>query len=389
MNDETPNDPAPAPTDEPKAETPPADAHTLAPELTPEATPELQPVAPAEPPAVPEAEASIEQVTAPDPEHAPEPEPAPPPELAEVAAVLVNEPVAGEPAPASGTSEALVPVEEPVTEALVPVLEPAPEPTAEPVLEPAPAPVAEAEPAAKPAKKARVKAVKAAVAVAEEPAATATATETEEPTEPKTENKKKWYAVKVQSGREDTIKSAILRKVAIEGLEEYFGEIAIPFEEVTEKKQVRVKDKKTGEYTYQEKKVTKKKKKFHGYIFANVEFNDRILYLFRETSGVGDFLNVRGSPGNPVAEPMPDHEVKAMLTGEKVKDPNKPVKLKLDYEKGDKVRIREGSFANFEGEVKAIIDAKDPNEAPKVTVVVTLWGQAVNVDLDANQVEKL
>ena len=67
-----------------------------------------------------------------------------------------------------------------------------------------------------------------------------------------------------------------------------------------------VKDKKTGEYTTQEKKVVKKKKKFHGYIFAELEFNDRILYLFRETSGVGDFLNVRGSPGNPIAEPMPD-----------------------------------------------------------------------------------
>lgn len=207
--------------------------------------------------------------------------------------------------------------------------------------------------------------------------------------EPKPENKKKWYAVKVQSGREDTIKAAILRKVAIEGLEEIFGEIAIPFEEVIEKKPVRVKNKKTGEYEYQEKKVTKRKKKFHGYIFANVEFNDRILYLFRETSGVGDFLNVRGTPGNPIAEPMPDHEVKAMLTGEKVSDPNKKVKIKLDFEKGDKVRIRDGSFANSEGEVKAIIDAKDPNEAPKVTVVLTFWGRPLDVELEANQVEKL
>lgn len=207
--------------------------------------------------------------------------------------------------------------------------------------------------------------------------------------ESKPESKKKWYAVKVQSGREDTIKSAILRKVAIEGLEEFFGEIAIPFEEVIEKKPVRVKNKKTGDYEYQEKKVTKRKKKFHGYIFANVEFNDRILYLFRETSGVGDFLNVRGTPGNPIAEPMPDHEVKAMLTGEKVSDPNKKVKIKLDFEKGDKVRIRDGSFANSEGEVKAIIDAKDPNEAPKVTVVLTFWGRPLDVELEASQVEKL
>lgn len=203
------------------------------------------------------------------------------------------------------------------------------------------------------------------------------------------ENKKKWYAVKVQSGREDTIKAAILRKVAIEGLEEIFGEIAIPVEEVIEKKPVRVKNKKTGEYEYQEKKVTKKKKKFHGYIFANVEFNDRILYLFRETSGVGDFLNVRGSPGAPVAEPMPDHEVQAMLTGIAQKDPNKKVKIKLDFEKGDKVRIREGSFANQEGEVKFITEAKDPSEAPKVTVLLTFWGRPLDVEVEANQVEKV
>lgn len=206
---------------------------------------------------------------------------------------------------------------------------------------------------------------------------------------PKPESKKKWYAVKVQSGREDTIKSAILRKVAIEGLEEFFGEIAIPVEEVIEKKPVRVKNKKTGEYEYQEKKVTKKKKKFHGYIFAHVEFNDRILYLFRETSGVGDFLNVRGSPGAPVAEPMPDHEVQAMLTGIAQKDPNKKVKIKLDFEKGDKVRIREGSFANQEGEVKFITEAKDPSEAPKVTVLLTFWGRPLDVEVEANQVEKV
>ncbi len=131
------------------------------------------------------------------------------------------------------------------------------------------------------------------------------------------ENKKKWYAIKVQSGREESIKAAILRKVAIEGLEEYLGRIEIPVEEVVEKKQVKVKDKKTGESTYQEKKVTKKKKKFHGYIFGELEFNDRILYLFRETSGVGDFLNMRsaGKGQLPIPEPMSDAEVQSMLTG--------------------------------------------------------------------------
>ena len=378
MSDDKPVGTATAPTDE-KAEKPAADAPGTSPDVAPEAVASAEPPTPA-----PEAEASVEEETTPDPEQAPEPEPAPPPEVAEVAAAVAQlneqqEAPQAPPEPESATTEALVPVQESVTEALVPVHEP----------EPAPEPKAEDEPPAapaKPAKKARSKATKSAAnAPAEEPTGTVTATE--EPA--KSENKKKWYAVKVQSGREDTIKAAILRKVAIEGLEEFFGEIAIPVEEVIEKKQVRVKDKKTGEYTYQEKKVTKKRKKFHGYIFANVEFNDRILYLFRETSGVGDFLNVRGSPGAPVAEPMPEHEVRAMLTGERQTDPTKKPKIKIDVEKGDRVRIREGSFANQEGEVKEIQEPKDPTDSPKIKVILTFWGRPLEVDLDHWQVEKV
>jgi transcription termination/antitermination protein NusG len=343
-------------------------------------------------------------VTAPDPEAAPEPEPAPPPEVAEVAAAVATlneqqeQPGAEAPErPAEAPAAEATP--EPATEALVPVQEPVAEAPPEPAAEATPAEKAEDEKPAKP-KKSRAKSAKSAPAEAPaETAAVATATEeptgtvtpAEEPAEPKPENKKKWYAVKVQSGREDTIKAAILRKVAIEGLEEFFGGIEIPVEEVIEKKQVRVKDKKTGEYTTQERKVTKKKKKFHGYIFANVEFNDRILYLFRETSGVGDFLNVRGSPGNPVAEPMPEHEVQAMLTGVSAPKGGKggKVKVKLDYEKGDRVRIREGSFANQEGEVKEIQEPKDPTDSPKIKVILTFWGRPLEVDLDHWQVEKV
>lgn len=305
------------------------------------------------------------------------------------------------PADEPNAPEAAVPAPEaepyaPEAVAPAPEIELQPMPDPEPVAGAGIASLLKADPVAdEPAKAKKAKRVKKVEAAedeappAPEPADAAAAEVAPVEGEAPKENKKKWYAVKVQSGREDTIKAAILRKVAIEGLEEIFGEIAIPVEEVIEKKPVRVKNKKTGEYEYQEKKVTKKKKKFHGYIFANVEFNDRILYLFRETSGVGDFLNVRGSPGAPVAEPMPDHEVQAMLTGIAQKDPNKKVKIRLDFEKGDKVRIREGSFANQEGEVKFITEAKDPSEAPKVTVLLTFWGRPLDVEVEANQVEKV
>jgi transcriptional antiterminator NusG len=203
------------------------------------------------------------------------------------------------------------------------------------------------------------------------------------------DGKKKWYVIKIQSGREDSIKAAIERKVRIEGLEEYFGQIAIPVEEIVVKKSVKVKDKKTGDKVTQEKKVVKHQKKYPGYLFAEVEFNDRILYLFRETSGVGDFVGA-GLKREPT--PMTDREVTQMLTGVVDKDakkPKGPVKVKLDIEKGDKVKIRDGAFANMEGEVKAISEAKEDAETPKVTVVVTIFGRPVEVELDYWHVDKV
>ena len=104
---------------------------------------------------------------------------------------------------------------------------------------------------------------------------------------PPPENRKHWYVVKVQSGREDTIKEAIERRVRKERLEEFYGQIVIPVEKVTE-----VKTDKNGKRVTQ----TKERKLYPGYLMCEVEYNDRILYLFRETSGVGDFVGAQ--PGN-------------------------------------------------------------------------------------------
>jgi transcriptional antiterminator NusG len=235
-----------------------------------------------------------------------------------------------------------------------------------------------------PAAEAVAPAVAAAAAASDAPA---TVEATAVPA-PAPENNKKWYVVKIQSGREDTIKAAIERKVKIEGLEEFYGQIAIPVEELVQKKSVRVTDKKTGDKVTQEKKVIKYIKKFPGYLFAEVEFNDRILYLFRETSGVGDFV---GASLKRDPTPMTDREVRAMLTGVVDGDPGKPnqsKKVKLEYEKGDKVKIRDGAFANMEGVVKSISESKETGETPKVEVVVTIFGRPVEVVLDYWHVDK-
>src|SRR5262249_6967687 len=92
------------------------------------------------------------------------------------------------------------------------------------------------------------------------------------PAAPAVDENKKWYVVKVQSGREESIKDAIERRVKIEGLQEFFGEILIPVEKVTE-------------MTKSNKRVIKERKLYPGYLMVHLEFNDRMLYLFRETSG--------------------------------------------------------------------------------------------------------
>ncbi|HEY2785626.1 MAG TPA: transcription termination/antitermination protein NusG [Fimbriiglobus sp.] len=199
---------------------------------------------------------------------------------------------------------------------------------------------------------------------------------------------KKWYVIKVQSGREESIKAAIERKVKIEGLEEFFGQVVIPVERVTEVK--KTKETKNGEKVTKEKRVVKEKKKFPGYLMAEVEFNDQVLYLFRETGGVGDFVGA--APGKPPV-PMSDRDVAVMLGSmlpEKDRGKIAPTKtkIKLDFEKGDKVRIREGAFANMEGEVKEISEPKEASDTPKVSVEVSIFGRPVPVELDYWQVDK-
>ncbi len=208
--------------------------------------------------------------------------------------------------------------------------------------------------------------------------------------EPMPVSNKKWYIIKVTSGREESIKAAIERKVRIEGLEPFFGQVHIPVERVQVVK--KVKETKNGETTTKEKRVTKETKKYPGYLMAEVEYCDAIQYLFRETSGVGDF--VTGGLGR-IPSPMEEIDVQRMLgenvpaeEGKKGKKAGKTI-VKLDYEKGDKVRAREGAFANMEGEVKDISIPKDSTESPKVTVEVTIFGRPVQIELEHWQVDKI
>jgi transcriptional antiterminator NusG len=184
---------------------------------------------------------------------------------------------------------------------------------------------------------------------------------------PASSTNKHWYVVKVQSGREETIKEAIERKVKIEGLEEYFGQIYIPTEKVTEMRK--------------NKRYTRTRKVLPGYIMAEVEYNDRILYLFRETSGVGDFV---GGTINKPPPPMSQREVDKWLKLTKTGEPEEPAAIKHDFEKGDRVRVKDGMFKDMEGEVKEIVEAKN-----QVKVELTIFGRPVTVEMEYWQVERV
>jgi transcriptional antiterminator NusG len=214
----------------------------------------------------------------------------------------------------------------------------------------------------------------------EEPEAEVEATEEEETAPEETEEEpaetvapvsaKQWYVVKVQSGREESIKEAIERRVRIEGLQEYVGRIVIPIEKVTEMRKG--------------KKYTRKRKLYPGYLMCEVEFNDDVLYLFRETSGVGDFVG--GSVNRPPA-PMPAKEVEAMLQKMEEVETGKEgggrvIKAKPKFDRGDHVRVKDGTFAGMEGEVKELIEDKG-----LVKIELTIFGRPVPVELEYWQVE--
>lgn len=201
--------------------------------------------------------------------------------------------------------------------------------------------------------------------VPEPPHEPPTATAIAEPPPPEPSNKR-WYVVKVQSGREESIKEAIERRVKIEGLEENFSQIIIPVEKVTEMR--------NG------KRVVKERKLYPGYLMVEVEYNDRILYLFRETSGVGDFVG--GSLNHP-PPPMTEREVDRMLNKQgEVKEGIKHGKPKFD--RGDRVKVKDGTFAGMEGEVKEINEAKGT-----VKIELTIFGRPVLVELEYWQVENV
>uniref|UniRef100_A0A7C4QR17 Transcription termination/antitermination protein NusG n=1 Tax=Schlesneria paludicola TaxID=360056 RepID=A0A7C4QR17_9PLAN len=175
----------------------------------------------------------------------------------------------------------------------------------------------------------------------------------------------RWYVLKVQSNRERSIRDSLLRRIRQEGLEQYFGQIVIPTEKLVETKGGK-------------KRVTEHKL-YPGYLMVQMVLNDETWYLVRTTSGVGDFT---GAAGKPI--PMLEHEIQRMLGLEQHKKEEGPLKVKVDFQTGDHVKIKDGAFESFEGTIDSIDEANG-----KITVLIQIFGRPTPVDLEYWQVERV
>ncbi|MGA2617331.1 MAG: transcription termination/antitermination protein NusG [Thermoguttaceae bacterium] len=171
-----------------------------------------------------------------------------------------------------------------------------------------------------------------------------------------------WYILKVQSNREESIREGLLRRVAIAGLGRFFGEAIVPTEKVTEFK--------GG------KKRVIKRKLYPGYLVVQMEINEDTWFLVRETPGIGDFT---GGSGHPT--PMLPHEVARIVSKQEEKSEKAP-KLKIGFAAGERVKINEGTFENFEGEVESIDETNG-----RVTVMINIFGRSTPVELEYWQIE--
>lgn len=172
---------------------------------------------------------------------------------------------------------------------------------------------------------------------------------------------KEWYVIRVASNREERVRDNLLVAVRSKGMEDLITNVLVPTESVTEIK--------GG------KKRVVHRKLYPGYIIVEMELNDNTWFLIKETPGTADFV---GSENTPL--PMAPHEVENILNS--MNETEEQPQLKIEYSVGDRVKIREGPFANFDGLVDQVNPAKGV-----VRVIVTIFGRETPVDMEYWQVE--
>jgi transcriptional antiterminator NusG len=177
----------------------------------------------------------------------------------------------------------------------------------------------------------------------------------------------RWYVVHTQSGYEKKVKQNLEARISSMNMEERIHEVVIPMEDVIEFR--------NG------KKVVVQKKVFPGYLLVRCDLDDDSWYVIRNTPGVTGFVGQGAKPS-----PLPRRDVESFLqvkSGEE-QEQIRSRKPRLEYEVGETVRVREGPFADFSGEIVEINE-----DQLKLKVLVNIFGRETPVELEFSQVAKL
>ena len=172
----------------------------------------------------------------------------------------------------------------------------------------------------------------------------------------------KWYAIQTHSGYEARVKDSLLLRIKQNAMEDHFGEILIPTEQVTEAK--------PGG-----KARVKQKLSYPGYIFIQMKMVENAWHLVKGTTKVTGFL------GNQTPFEVPMSQIETARRGT-VEGTVKP-KPRLTFEVGEEVRVLEGPFSNFAGTVDEVNMDKQ-----KLKLKVSIFGRPTSVELDFSSVEK-
>jgi transcriptional antiterminator NusG len=174
---------------------------------------------------------------------------------------------------------------------------------------------------------------------------------------------KRWYVVHVYSGMEKSVHKALLERIDRAALQTQFGRILVPSEEVVEMK--------GGQKSISERRI------FPGYVLVEMDLTDESWHLVKNTPRVTGFLGGSGNRPSPISEKEVEKILSQMEEGVEKPRP------KILFEVGEMVRVKEGPFADFNGNVEEV-----NYEKSKVRVSVTIFGRATPVELDFSQVEK-
>ncbi|MDR3390094.1 MAG: transcription termination/antitermination protein NusG [Sulfuriferula sp.] len=174
---------------------------------------------------------------------------------------------------------------------------------------------------------------------------------------------KRWYVVHAYSGFEKTVQRTLLERIERTGMQDKFGQILVPVEEVIEMK--------GGQKSISERKF------FPGYVLVEMEMNDDTWHLIKDTPKVTGFVG--GTAMKPT--PISAKEVDAIL--HQIQEGVEKPRPKILFEVGESVRVIDGPFNDFNGNVEEVNYDKS-----KLRVSVLIFGRATPVELDFGQVEK-